>query len=69
MILERNAPGGEAVPRYRDGRTNDARRSAARVGKRDDRLDRFRIHLALELYGLPFSNVKIPILLFISIHI
>lgn len=57
------------MPRYRDGRTNDARRSAARVGKRDDRLDRFRIHLALELYGLPFSNVKIPILLFISIHI
>ena len=37
--------------------------------ERDDRLDRARAHLALELYGLPFSNVHIPILLVKSNHI
>ena len=47
----------------------DVQRSAARIGERDDRLDRARAHFALELYGLPFPNVHIPILLFTSTHI
>ena len=47
----------------------DVQRSAARIGERDDRLDRARVHLTLELYGLPFPNVHIPILLFTSTHI